>query len=259
MRVSISYEHFFKKTEITLFKRIVGLVLVDNGLVCRTRNFETDYHYTSNFIDTKYFDEISFIDVTPSKSSQSQDLFSKLLDELMKDSQLPVSIGGGIRGIQHVEFYRRIGADRFIINQSDSCSDALASETIQEYGQSSIISSINHWGSQVWIDGSISKITLRERIQQISVNCGSEILVNSVELDGSLRGLDERVFETLSDFPELTFIVSGGVGRVDHIQAAFINENIEAVCTSNIYHLTTNTISQWRKTMSSFNVQVRTI
>jgi imidazole glycerol phosphate synthase subunit HisF len=54
-----------------MYKRIIGLVLVDNGIVCRTRNFVSDYLYTDAFIDTNFFDEIVFIDVSKNRSNET--------------------------------------------------------------------------------------------------------------------------------------------------------------------------------------------
>lgn len=244
---------------VFLYKRIIGLVLVENGVVCRTRNFQPDYRYISNFIDTTYFDEISFIDVTSSRTALDFQAYSVIVNKLMEDSQLPISIGGGIRTIDDIERHRNIGTDRFIINQSCESSDFFIRNAVQTFGQSSIISSIDHWGDRVYENGNISGVALIERIKQISENCGSEILINSVDRDGTLGGLNLQVLDSLSLFPHLSFILAGGVGRAEHIQIALQRNYVQAVCTSNIYHLTTNTISNWRDIMIREGIGLRTI
>jgi imidazole glycerol phosphate synthase subunit HisF len=86
-----------------MYKRIIGLILMNNGIVCRTRNFQSDYLYTDEFIDSKYFDEIVCIDVSQERSEQSQSLFLTGIEKIMEHSQLPLAIGGGIRSIEDIK------------------------------------------------------------------------------------------------------------------------------------------------------------
>ena len=86
-----------------MYKRIIGLILMNNGIVCRTRNFQSDYLYTDEFIDSKHFDEIVCIDVSQERSEQSQSLFLTGIEKIMEHSQLPLAIGGGIRSIEDIK------------------------------------------------------------------------------------------------------------------------------------------------------------
>ena len=128
-----------------MYKRIIGVVLVDNGIVCRTRNFVSDYLYTDAFIDTNFFDEIVFIDVSKNRSNETLNLFFTTIEKLMSKSQLPMAIGGGISSINDILRYREFGADRYIINQTSSTSDELVKNAIEKFGKSSIISGVDHW------------------------------------------------------------------------------------------------------------------
>jgi len=173
-----------------MYKRIIGLILMNNGIVCRTRNFQSDYLYTDEFIDSKYFDEIVCIDVSQERSEQSQSLFLTGIEKIMEHSQLPLAIGGGIRSIDDVRRYREFGADRYVINQTETESDIFVTEAVKEFGKSSIISSINHWGDFTYSNGVISTKALQQRVSEISTNRGSELLLNSAERDGTLLGFD---------------------------------------------------------------------
>ena len=117
-----------------MFKRIIGVVLVDNGIVCRTRNFVSDYFYTDAFIDTNLFDEIVFIDVTKNRSDQTLKLFLTTIEKLMSESQLPMAIGGGISSINDIIRFREFGADRYIINQTSPTSDEFVRNAIDKFG-----------------------------------------------------------------------------------------------------------------------------
>ena len=242
-----------------MYKRIIGLVLVDKGVVCRTRNFVQDYHYIDAHIDTGFFDEICFIDITKEKSDFTSTAFFNTLENLMNYSQLPISIGGSVRGIEDIYRYRNFGADRYLINQTISKSDALAAECIKEFGRSSIISSINHWGKFLFDGGVRTDVEINDRFEEIKENCGSELLLNSVEMDGTLTGMDMETIKSLNHVGAPSLIISGGLGRFEHALEMLSNESVSAVCTSNIYHLTTKTIAAWRKQIRNLGGNVRDV
>ena len=229
------------------------------GIVCRTRNFQSDYLYTDEFIDSKYFDEIVCIDVSQERSEQSQSLFLTGIEKIMEHSQLPLAIGGGIRSIEDIRRYRKFGADRYVINQTEAESDIFVTEAVKEFGKSSIVSIINHWGDFTYSNGVISTKALRQRVSEISVNRGSELLLNSVERDGTLLGFDNANAQKIANSHDMPLIISGGVGRWSHVLDTLQIENVEAVCTSNIYHLTTKTISTWRSEVKTKGGNVRTV
>ena len=232
---------------------------MNSGIVCRTRNFQSDYLYTDEFIDSKYFDEIVCIDVSQERSEQSQNLFLTGIEKIMEHSQLPLAIGGGIRSIEDIRRYRKFGADRYVVNQTEAESDTFVTEAVKEFGKSSIISSINHWGDFTYSNGVISTKALRQRVSEISVNRGSELLLNSVERDGTLLGFDNANAQKIANSHDMPLIISGGVGRWSHVLDTLQIENVEAVCTSNIYHLTTKTISTWRSEVKTKGGNVRTV
>ena len=232
---------------------------MNSGIVCRTRNFQSDYLYTDEFIDSKYFDEIVCIDVSQERSEQSQSLFLTGIEKIMEHSQLPLAIGGGIRSIEDIKRYRKFGADRYVINQTEAESDTFVTEAVKEFGKSSIMSSINHWGDFTYSNGVISTIALQQRVSEISVNRGSELLLNSVERDGTLLGFDNANAQKIANSHDMPLIISGGVGRWSHVLDTLQIENVEAVCTSNIYHLTTKTISTWRSEVKTKGGNVRTV
>ena len=242
-----------------MYKRIIGLILMNSGIVCRTRNFQSDYLYTDEFIDSKYFDEIVCIDVSQERSEQSQSLFLTGIEKIMEHSQLPLAIGGGIRSVEDIKRYRRFGADRYVINQTEAESDAFVTEAVKEFGKSSIVSSINHWGDFTCSNGVISTKALQQRVSEISTNRGSELMLNSVERDGTLLGFDNANAQKIANSHDMPLIISGGVGRWSHVLDTLQIENVEAVCTSNIYHLTTKTISTWRSEVKTKGGNVRTV
>ena len=232
---------------------------MNSGIVCRTRNFQSDYLYTDEFIDSKYFDEIVCIDVSQERSEQSQSLFLTGIEKIMEHSQLPLAIGGGIRSIEDIKRYRKFGADRYVINQTEAESDTFVTEAVKEFGKSSIVSSINHWGDFTYSNGVISTKALQQRVSEISTNRGSELMLNSVERDGTLLGFDNANAQKIANSHDMPLIISGGVGRWSHVLDTLQIENVEAVCTSNIYHLTTKTISTWRSEVKTKGGNVRTV
>lgn len=242
-----------------MYKRIIGLVLMENGYLSRTRNFVPDYQYSNNFIDSSFFDEMVFIDISRNGRENSLSRFSAGVEEVMLRSQLPISLGGSIASSKDIECFRAIGADRYVLNQTKQESDLVVSQLIAMYGRSSIISSINHWGPYIATKNGVTKIRLIDRISEISENCGTDILLNSVERDGTFRGFDLESIDELAALTGITFIVSGGLGNLEHLSEALSRENVVGVCTNNVYHLTTNTISNWRSELISRGFLVRQV
>lgn len=242
-----------------MYKRIIGLILMDGGIFCRTRNFIPDYHYTHQFIDSTYFDELVCINVSQRLTKEQSQNISDNLEAITKESQLPISIGGGIDKVYDVELFRNFGADRYLLNQTQDSSDDFVSECIDKYGKSTIISSINHWGPFTATKSGVLQKKVVDRIAEIRDQCGGDILLNSMERDGTLRGLDLELVDELSQISDLKFILSGGVGNLEHLVAALQRENVVGVCTSNVYHLTTDTISNWRAQMIARGLPVREI
>lgn len=241
------------------YKRIVGLVLIDHGIVCRTRNFQIDYKYIDAHIDTTFFDEMCFIDVTRQKTDETNEVFMNTVNRLMSNSQLPVCIGSSINSSKDVRRLRRFGADRYLINQTDSNKDKLVLECIEEFGKSSIISSINHRGMNLYTKQSYSTNNILNRIAEITDFCGSEVLINSVDKDGTLTGMDLETINAISQLDTPSLIISGGLGRYEHALEMMSIPSVSAVCTSNIYHLTTKTISSWRQRIRSLGGNVRDV
>ena len=242
-----------------MYKRIIGLVLLDDGYVCRTRNFISDYLYNDLFIDTKYFDEIAFIDVTKDRSSESISLFASTIEKLMKNSQLPMAIGGGINRLNDIKAYRSLGADRYIINQSSSSKDAFVKQATEVFGQSTIISAVDHWGQNTFVAGQRSTVSLRSRLVEIADNSGSEVLLNSVEYDGSLIGYDKSSMHQVTDLITKPTLIAGGIGNWSHVLEGLEIENIAGVFTSNIYHLSTSTVMNWRQQIIARGGKVRSV
>lgn len=241
-----------------MYKRIIAMVLLDNGVLCRTRNFTADYHYTSNFIDSRFFDEMVFLDVSINRKDNRSRFYGGI-EPIVINSQLPITIGGGLKGVNDVEVFREFGADRYLVNHTEKRVDSFVSELISRYGRSSIISSINHWGPfTATKDGRLPE-RLVERVKEIRESCGGDILLNSIERDGTLRGLDLKTIDELTELEELSFILSGGLGNLEHLYNALQRPNVVGICTSNVYHLTTNTISTWRRNLISRGVLIRSV
>jgi cyclase len=198
-----------------------------------------------------------FIDVSKNRSNETLNLFFTTIEKLMSKSQLPMAIGGGISSINDILRYREFGADRYIINQTLSTSDELVKNAIEKFGKSSIISGIDHWQEFTFENGTKTETKLDERVKSIFDNSGSEILLNSAALDGSLTGFDLNVVQQISDSYKIPIIISGGVGRWTHALNALEIENVTGICTSNIYHLTTSTILSWRKQIIENSGNVR--
>ena len=120
--------------------RIIFVLTFFEGVLFRTRLFNPDYRYTTNFIDTWSIDEIILLDI--SREKKYKDSFSEIINKFAKECFVPLSVGGGIRNIDDAKAYLDKGADRVVINTGALINKKLVSELAKKYG-SSVIASID--------------------------------------------------------------------------------------------------------------------
>ena len=121
--------------------RIIFVLTFFEGVLFRTRLFNPDYRYTTNFIDTWSIDEIIMLDI--SREKKYKDRFLEIINKFAKECFVPLSVGGGIRNIDDAKAYLDKGADRVVINTGALINKKLVSELAKKYGSQCVIASID--------------------------------------------------------------------------------------------------------------------
>ena len=218
-----------EETEV-LARRVVIMLCLCDGVLFRTKRFVPDYRYTTALVGNRNADEVVVIDVTPAERRQEQrHLFYDALERYAATCFSPIAVGGGIRTVEEARQLIALAADKIVIG----CHRLLGSfpnEVVDKLGRQALVAAVNHQGSDLGT----------ERARFWSRFAG-EILMNSIERDGSLQGYDLEALRAVADV-DVPVMVAGGCGTWAHMAAAF-EAGASAACTSVIHHLTETSLA----------------
>lgn len=214
-----------------LKKRIIACLLLKDGVLHRTKKFVPDYRYTSNFIETTHIDELCFIDLGGSRTK-----FFAAVNSIAEESMLPLSIGGKIDSHDAaMECFRETPCDKVVIETHHQIIPKLA----EKLGAQSVVLGV----------------TKNRQESLIHLECIGEILVQSVERDGSLRGYDLE-FARKALAGSIPVVLGSGCCGYRSMEHGF-KAGAAAVSTSNIHHFTPSTIKGIRQRLIDEGVELR--
>ena len=242
-----------------LRKRIISVLTIYDGILFRTKEFKPDYRYTMNFIDSWLIDEIVLLDITRYKNKKNNSKFLKIVEEISSKCFVPMAVGGGIRSIDDVKSFMACGADKVIINTGAIINPELITNIASTYGRQSLIVSIDVKKSKVFSNYG-SKPTILSPLswsKEVVTKGAGEIMLNSIDRDGSLTGYDVELCRLISENISVPLLISGGAGNWKHFEEGFLKGKADAVCTTNIYHFTEKSIKSAKNYLKSKNISVR--
>lgn len=247
-----------------LLPRLISAILIDEGRICRTKNFEADYFYTDAFLDFTSFDEIMLIDVTRQETSTSRRSFAVTVAKLLGQCFLPVTLGGHIRSADDAAELFHLGADRVVIGSSALSDPLVIRRTADAWGSQAVVAAVN---AMTLTDGDYYAVAARspklpvspllDALRAFDGAGAGEILVNSVDRDGSLRGYDVLLASTVAASTTLPYVLAGGAGNWQHLAEGIAQLGASGVATSNIYHQTSQSILAAKRFLSDEGVRVR--
>jgi imidazole glycerol-phosphate synthase subunit HisF len=250
-----------------LKKRLIFNLLYSNGYFMLSRNFTLQQVGDINWLrdnykfweSSKFLDEIIILDVSREESD-----FNKFIDTLqnvVKSSFIPVAVGGGIRRLEDVDQLIRSGADKVVINSMFYSNPNEVKKITSKYGIQSVVASIDYKRNikfdEVYINNGSKKIDvdLVEHIKRvIDVGVG-EILLNSMDQDGTGRGFDLDVINRIGDIKNTSLIISGGAGREDHFSEALVLD-YDAASTANLFNFVGEGLKRSREDLISKKINI---
>ena len=246
-----------------LRKRVVTVLTFNDGILFRTKLFEPDYRYTLNFVDSWSVDEIVVLDVTRPGGGQRAN-FERVVGEFARRCFVPLTAGGGVRGVDDVKRLLDLGADKVVVNTGAIERPQLIADIATPYGSQCVVLSIDarlepDGGYQVYSrfgtcpTGRVPSEWAREGEERGA----GEILITSVERDGALQGYDLALCRSVSDAVSVPVLVLGGAGNWKHFVEAFTEGGASAVCTQNIYHFTEASILSAKAYLAKAGIPVR--
>ena len=244
-----------------LAKRIIIVLTFSEGVLFRTKRFNADYRYTDNFIGNKLVDEIVIIDV--SRNLDHRDKFYEAIKKISKLCFVPITAGGLIRNIEEIERLQSCGADKILINSLIHINEDEVKKITEKYGSQFVIAGIDFLlennSYNICIQNGEKKINLNiDKCLKKIEKCGAgEILVQSIDRDGSLRGYDNKINSEIKRKTTLPVLVCGGAGNWGHFEEAFRDSKVDGVCTNNIYHYSEKSMSLIKKSLYEKGIHVR--
>ena len=244
-------------------KRLITVLTFNNGVLYRTKQFNPDYRYTSNFVDCWSVDEIIAIDVTRPGQGKREN-FLKAVRDLSKKCFVPLTAGGGIRTAAHVEQLLRCGADKVSVNHLTLHQPAMVSDLAKKYGSQCIVGSVDvkrcdDSTYEVFSDFGLTPTGLSpcKQIEALHNMGVGECLLSSIDRDGSLLGYDLDLCDMVANAAKFPVVVLGGAGNWAHMLEVFSKTKVSGCCTQNIYHFTETSIRSAKAYLVERGVNVR--
>jgi cyclase len=260
----MNLENLFKKM---LKKRIIPCLDVKDGRVVKGINFVNlkdagDPVEQAQIYDKGGADEICFLDITA--SSENRKILLDKVSETAKSCFVPLTVGGGVSSIDDIKNLLLAGADKVSINTAAVKNHNFIKESSIRFGSQCIVIAIdvkkvsdNKW--EVFTHGGRNPTGIDIiKYAKIAENNGAgEILLTSMDRDGTKMGYDIELTKTISNLVSIPVIASGGVGNLDHLYDGFKLGLASAVLAASIFHYGNYTILEAKKYLSDKNIPVR--
>jgi len=248
-----------------LKNRIIPCLDVKNGRVVKGINF-IDLKDAGNPVEqAKIYsdggaDEICFLDITA--SNENRDTIYDVVERTSKNCFVPLTVGGGVRSVEDINKLLNCGADKVSINTAAVQNQKVVEESSKKFGSQCIVVAIDakkngeNW--EIFTHGGrnstgINAIEFATKME----NCGAgELLVTSMDKDGTQSGYDIELMKTISSNVNIPVIASGGVGKLDHLVEG-IKSGASAVLAASIFHYGTFSVAEAKQYLASKDIPVR--
>ena len=239
---------------MTLAKRIIPCLDVDKGRVVKGVQFldirdAGDPVEVAKRYDEQGADEITFLDITA--SHEGRDTTLKTVERMASQVFVPLTVGGGIRKLDDIRNLLNAGADKVSINSAAVTNPEFVQEAAERFGSQCIVVAIDakkvaegRW--EIFTHGGrkATGINAVEWAVKMAHYGAGEILLTSMDADGTKNGYDLGVVRAVSDAVTVPVIASGGVGNLQHLADGILQGRADAVLAASIFHFGEYTVPQ---------------
>ena len=254
-----------------LAKRIIPCLDVDAGRVVKGVKFVDirdagDPVEVAKRYNAEGADEITFLDITASSDERST--MAHVVEQVASQVFIPLTVGGGIRTVEDIRRMLNAGADKVGINTAAVKRPELVKEAADKVGSQCIVLSIdakkvsspdqpNRW--EIFTHGGRTPtgIDALEWAKRMTDYGAGELLLTSMDRDGTKIGFDLELTRTISEAVSIPVIASGGVGNLDHLCAGVSEGKADAVLAASIFHFGEYTVEQAKQAMHAKNIPIR--
>ncbi len=256
---------------MSLAKRIIPCLDVDNGRVVKGVKFVDirdagDPVEVARRYDREGADEITFLDITA--THDDRDTIVHVVEQVASEVFIPLTVGGGIRTLDDIRRMLNAGADKVGINSAAVFNPEFVREAAQKFGSQCIVVAIDakkvsqsgqsdRW--EIFTHGGRKPtgIDAVDWAQKMVILGAGEILLTSMDRDGTKAGFDLALTRAVSEAVTVPVIASGGVGNLDHLAEGVIEGKADAVLAASIFHFAEYSIEQAKQHMQSRGIEVR--
>ena len=249
-----------------LTKRIIPCLDIKDGRTVKGVNFvglrdagdpvELARRYTSEGAD-----ELVFLDITATKEKRRT--LVALVRDIAAHINIPFTVGGGIKTVDEIEEILKAGADKVSLNSAIVRDPGLINRSADAFGSQAIVAAVdakkvnNHW--EVFVKGGSEPTGLDaiEWIKKAEKLGAGEILLTSMDRDGTKSGFDLELLREVHDHVTIPVIASGGAGTVQHCYDALTIGRADAVLAASIFHFREIEIKELKQKMAEEGVPVR--
>lgn len=229
-----------------LKKRLIPCLILKDNLIVQSINFRRYLpigiaKIVIEFVTRWDVDEIFLLDITATKEGRKPNL--ELIASISEQCFVPLTVGGGIHEISDIRQVIRAGADKVSINSEALRNPRFIAEGSKTFGSQCIVVSIdvalNSDGKyEVFVDSGKSPtgLTAVEWAMKVQELGAGEILLNSIDRDGSKQGYDLELLRMVSESVKIPVIACGGVGKMEHLVQGITEGKVSAVSAANIFH-----------------------
>ena len=248
-----------------LKNRIIPCLDVKNGRVVKGINFVDLKDAGDPVEQAKIYsdggaDEICFLDITA--SNENRDIIYEVVKETSKKCFVPLTVGGGIRSVEDINKLLNCGADKVSINTAAVQNSKVVENSSKKFGSQCIVVAIDAkrkgdtW--EIFTHGGRNETGLNAIEFALKMEkCGAgELLVTSMDKDGTQSGYDIELMKTISESVNIPVIASGGVGTLDHLVDG-IKSGASAVLAASIFHYGTYSVNEAKQYLASKDIPVR--
>lgn len=256
---------------MSLAKRIIPCLDVDNGRVVKGVRFVDirdagDPVEIARRYDAEGADEITFLDITA--THHNRDTMAHVVEQVASEVFIPLTVGGGIRTLEDIRRMLNAGADKVGINSAAVANPDFVRQAAERFGSQCIVVAIDakkvgkletedYW--EIFTHGGrkatgINAVSWAQKMVDFGAG---EILLTSMDRDGTREGFDLGLTRAISEAVNVPVIASGGVGNLDHLAEGIITGKADAVLAASIFHFAEYSIQQAKQHMAERGIEVR--
>ena len=249
-----------------LKNRIIPCLDVKNGRVVKGINFvglkdAGDPVEQARIYSDNGADEICFLDITA--SNENRDTIYEVVKETSKKCFVPLTVGGGVRSVDDINKLLNCGADKVSINTAAVQNPSVVIDSSKKFGSQCIVVAIdakkNNESWEIFTHGGRNStgIDAIDFAILMEKNGAGELLVTSMDRDGTQKGYDIDLMSSISSSVNIPVIASGGVGNLDHLAEGIKTGKASAVLAASIFHYGKYSIKEAKEYLDSKGIPVR--